>query len=121
MVDIFAGSNTTGSVAECEGRKWLAFDERLDYLAASSFRFFPEAATDAELKAAHAAILAGKTADLRRDVFLKPRPAPRNGKLHQPATPTQGVLVLAESAVPYRVVTSKKSVRAMNRRNHAHR
>jgi len=39
VVDIFAGSNTTGSVAENEGRRWLAFEERSDYLAASAFRF----------------------------------------------------------------------------------
>ena len=105
VVDIFAGSNTTGSVAECEGRKWLAFDERLDYLAASSFRFFPETATDAELKAAHSAILAGKTADFCRDVFLSPRPAPRNGNVHKPAAPTQGVLVLAEKSGTHRIRT----------------
>ena len=98
VVDIFAGSNTTGSVAECEGRKWLAFEERLDYLAASSFRFFAEAATDAELKAAHAAILHGQTADLRREVFQTPTQPLRNGTAHKPATPSQGVLVLAESA-----------------------
>ena len=98
VVDIFAGSNTTGSVAESEGRRWLAFDERLDYLAASSFRFFAEGATDAELKAANAAILAGKTADLRRDVFQKPPQPLRNGTAHKPTTPSQGVLVLAESA-----------------------
>lgn len=39
VVDIFAGSNTTGYVAESEGRRWLAFEERQDYLAASAFRF----------------------------------------------------------------------------------
>ena len=85
-------------MAECEGRKWLAFDERLDYLAASSFRFFADAATDAELKAAHDAILHGKTADLRRDVFQTPQPSLRNSNVHKPATPSQGVLVLAETA-----------------------
>ena len=99
VLDIFAGSNTTGSVAECEGRKWLAFEERLDYLAASSFRFFPDATPDAELKSAHGAILHGKTADLRRDVFQVVQPTPRNGSVHKPAMPSQGVLVLAESAV----------------------
>ena len=99
VLDIFAGSNTTGSVAECEGRKWLAFEERLDYLAASSFRFFPDATPDAELKSAHGAILHGKTADLRRDVFQVVQPTPRNGSVHKPARPSQGVLVLAESAV----------------------
>ena len=98
VVDIFAGSNTTGFVAECEGRKWLAFDERLDYLAASSFRFFTDAATDAELKAAHDAILHGKAADLRRDVFQLAKPTLRNGNVHKPATESQGVLILAETA-----------------------
>ncbi len=100
VVDIFAGSNTTGSVAEGEGRKWLAFEERLDYLAASAFRFFPESATDADLKAAHSAILTGKTADLRRDMARMPQSALRNGNVHKPATPAQGVLVLSESATP---------------------
>lgn len=42
VVDIFAGSNTTGYVAELEGRKWLAFEERLDYLSASLFRFMQD-------------------------------------------------------------------------------
>jgi site-specific DNA-methyltransferase (cytosine-N4-specific) len=98
VLEIFAGSNTTGWVAECEGRQWLAFDERLDYLAASSFRFFADAATDAELKAAHDAILHGKTADMRADVFQVVQPTPRNGSVHKPATPSQGVLVLAEAA-----------------------
>lgn len=98
VVDIFAGSNTTGCVAECEGRKWIAFEERLDYLAASSFRFFANTADDAELKAAHAAILLGKTADLRRDVFQVTQSLPRNGTIHKPATASQGVLVLAETA-----------------------
>ncbi len=98
VLDIFAGSNTTGHVAECEARKWLAFEERIDYLAASSFRFFSDAATDAELKATHDAILHGKTADLRREVFQVTQPTPRNGSVHKPATPTQGMLVLAETA-----------------------
>jgi DNA modification methylase len=98
VVDIFAGSNTTGSVAECEGRKWLAFDERLDYLAASSFRFFNEEATDTELKAAHDAILQGKTADLRREVFQIAQPPLKNGGIHKPDMESQGVLILAETA-----------------------
>jgi site-specific DNA-methyltransferase (cytosine-N4-specific) len=98
VVDIFAGSNTTGSVAECEGRKWISFEERLDYLATSSFRFYTDAVTDAELKTAHDAILHGKTADLRSDVFQVPQLPPRNGNIHRLATPSQGALVLAESA-----------------------
>ena len=39
VLDIFAGSNTTGSVAEAAGRKWIAFELHADYLAASVFRF----------------------------------------------------------------------------------
>ena len=39
VVDIFAGSNTTGFVCENLGRKWLAFEMSHEYLAASVFRF----------------------------------------------------------------------------------
>jgi site-specific DNA-methyltransferase (cytosine-N4-specific) len=39
VLDIFAGSNTTGSVCEREGRRWLAFEENKEYLSASIFRF----------------------------------------------------------------------------------
>ena len=49
-MDIFAGSNTTGQVAEAEGRRWLAFEERLDYLAASAFRFVPKGVDPAALR-----------------------------------------------------------------------
>ncbi len=51
VLDIFAGSNTTGYVAETEGRRWLAFEERLDYLAASSFRFLSKNKTKEEMTA----------------------------------------------------------------------
>ena len=40
VVDIFAGSNTTGEAAEKKGRKWLACDLDRDYLVASALRFF---------------------------------------------------------------------------------
>lgn len=39
VVDIFAGSNTTGAAAEEEGRGWLGFEQHPDYVAASVFRF----------------------------------------------------------------------------------
>jgi site-specific DNA-methyltransferase (cytosine-N4-specific) len=119
VLDIFAGSNTTGWVSECEGRQWLAFDERLDYLAASSFRFFADTANDAELKAAHDAILHGKTADLRSDVFRLAQPTPQNGNVHKPATPTQGVLVLAESAYPPNETASRTSKNARSNKRAA--
>lgn len=38
-VDIFAGSNVTGAVAEDLGRPWLAFEIREDFLESSKFRF----------------------------------------------------------------------------------
>jgi site-specific DNA-methyltransferase (cytosine-N4-specific) len=39
VVDIFAGSNTTGFVAEQLGRRWLALDCELEYVTASALRF----------------------------------------------------------------------------------
>ena len=42
VLDIFSGSNTTGQVAEDEGRRWISIDENNDYVAASAFRFIDE-------------------------------------------------------------------------------
>jgi site-specific DNA-methyltransferase (cytosine-N4-specific) len=42
VLDIFAGSNTTGAAAEVRGRNWLAFELEQRYLAASAFRFLHE-------------------------------------------------------------------------------
>jgi site-specific DNA-methyltransferase (cytosine-N4-specific) len=39
VLDPFAGSNTTGSVAEALGRRWIAVEAREDYVEASRFRF----------------------------------------------------------------------------------
>ena len=39
VLDIFAGSNTTGFVAEELERNWIAFEQDLSYLATSAFRF----------------------------------------------------------------------------------
>lgn len=39
VVDPFAGSNTTGMVAERLGRRWIAIDQDESYLEASKFRF----------------------------------------------------------------------------------
>lgn len=57
VLDIFAGSNTTGAVAEAEGRRWLAFENRLDYLAASTFRFVGEGCDAEALRGLYEAIL----------------------------------------------------------------
>ncbi|MEO8608206.1 MAG: site-specific DNA-methyltransferase [Chloroflexota bacterium] len=39
VLDIFAGSNTTGAAAQLAKRRWIAFEQDLTYLAASAFRF----------------------------------------------------------------------------------
>lgn len=65
VIDIFAGSNTTGEVAEAEGRRWIAMDERLDYLAASSFRFVEDDISDVQVRQILEAILSGVSVDLR--------------------------------------------------------
>ncbi|MBD1937656.1 site-specific DNA-methyltransferase [Microcoleus sp. FACHB-68] len=39
VIDIFAGSNTTGYVAETLNRQWIAFEQNPSYLATSAFRF----------------------------------------------------------------------------------
>lgn len=46
VVDIFAGSNTTGYVAEKEKRHWLAFEQLPEYLEASLFRFLEDKPLD---------------------------------------------------------------------------
>jgi DNA modification methylase len=96
VLDIFSGSNTTGSVAEREGRKWLAFEERRDYLAASVFRFFGEEADDEGFKSAHDAIMDGRQVDLRRVVYGELKSTkPSNGS-HYPIKPSQSLLLLNE-------------------------
>lgn len=42
VLDIFAGSNTTGEAAEMLGRRWLAFENDINYLSASILRFLPK-------------------------------------------------------------------------------
>ena len=70
VVDIFAGSNTTGSVAEKLGRKWLSYDLSREYIAASAFRFKSPDATPDELSSLYQLILEGGTADLRAEAGL---------------------------------------------------
>lgn len=64
VVDIFAGSNTTGQVAESEGRRWLAFDLDHRYVAASIFRFLDADATDDRLTEAYQAAREGGPVDI---------------------------------------------------------
>jgi len=39
VVDIFAGSNTTGEASQDNTRRWIAFESERKYLAASALRF----------------------------------------------------------------------------------
>lgn len=64
VLDIFAGSNTTGHVAEVEGRRWIAFEECLDYLAASSFRFLSKDQSKEEMASVYNRISVGETVEL---------------------------------------------------------
>lgn len=64
VVDIFAGSNTTGEVAERLGRRWKSFELSEEYVATSSFRFLPELEVD-EIVSVREEILAGRPLDLR--------------------------------------------------------
>jgi DNA modification methylase len=62
VVDIFGGSNTTGSVAEDLGRRWLSFELDITYVAASILRFMdkPE---EVELRRIYEIILSGEHLD----------------------------------------------------------
>jgi site-specific DNA-methyltransferase (cytosine-N4-specific) len=75
VVDIFAGSNTTGAVAEVERRRWLAFDLSLEYLAASSFRFIDSDTTESTMRDIYARLLRNESLDMtefvRQGVLLE--------------------------------------------------
>lgn len=64
VVDIFAGSNTTGQVAEAEGRHWLAFEEQVQYLATSAFRFLSSDNTVEDTQEIYKRICCGETVNL---------------------------------------------------------
>lgn len=58
VLDIFGGSNTTGRAAEHLRRRWLCFERRSDYVAASAFRFARPEATPEQLKDLYKAVQA---------------------------------------------------------------
>lgn len=68
VLDIFAGSNTTGEVAEKEGRNWLAFEELPDYVAASAFRFLEDGNDQNDPQVIFDTVAAGRTFDFRDKV-----------------------------------------------------
>lgn len=67
VVDFFAGSNTTGSVAERLQRRWQSCELDLEYVAGSAFRFL---ANGEDPKALYDAIKQGSSIDLGREPEL---------------------------------------------------
>lgn len=64
VLDIFAGSNTTGQAAEATERQWLAFELSREYVGASAFRFLGKQNTHADMREIFDRIEAGKTVDI---------------------------------------------------------
>lgn len=60
VLDIFAGSNTTGEAAEKSGRKWLSFELDAQYIASSALRFLPKDISIDELRNTYQSILNGQ-------------------------------------------------------------
>jgi len=64
VVDIFGGSNTTGQVAQSEGRRWLTFEELPEYVAASAFRFLDKDINPELARSLYDDIIAGQSVDM---------------------------------------------------------
>jgi site-specific DNA-methyltransferase (cytosine-N4-specific) len=64
VVDIFGGSNTTGQVAEAEGRRWMTFEELPEYVAASSFRLLDKDTSTEIMRSAYDRILSGESVNV---------------------------------------------------------
>ena len=64
VLDIFAGSNTTGAVAEREGRRWISFELELEYVAASAFRFIDDALSESTMRDMHTRMLQREQIDV---------------------------------------------------------
>ncbi len=67
MIDIFAGSNTTGQAAEMLGRQWLAFELEPAYVATSAFRFTAKSTPLEQLQRMYDRIMSGETVDMERE------------------------------------------------------
>lgn len=64
VVDIFAGSNTAGFVAEQEGREWVSFDLEPEYVAPSAFRFLDKGVDAKVMSEVYEAIKSGESLNL---------------------------------------------------------
>ena len=79
VVDIFAGSNTTGYVSENLKRNWISIDSDPPYAAMSSFRFMPKSTSEKDLLNVYYSILAGKELKLM-DFLVNGREVPAIAK-----------------------------------------
>lgn len=61
VVDIFGGSNTTGQVAEAEGRRWMSFEMEKEYVALSAFRFLDKGVKTSDMQKLYDEIMAGNS------------------------------------------------------------
>lgn len=66
VLDIFAGSNTTGQVAESLKRRWLSFELAREYVSASAFRFLTNQNTTTEMREIFDLIMSGRPVDLTK-------------------------------------------------------
>lgn len=64
VVDIFSGSNTTGQVAEAEGRRWMAFEASPEYVAASAFRFLDKNTLPESMRNVYDRIISGDSVNI---------------------------------------------------------
>ncbi len=64
VVDIFGGSNTTGQVAESEGRRWMTFETLPEYVAASASRFLDKEVSPEQMRELYNQIMAGKSVSI---------------------------------------------------------
>ena len=80
VLDIFAGSNTTGEAAEDNQRRWIAFEIDRQYVAGSALRFI-ESTSESEIKFAFDNLMNQKTIDVdifKRQISLGQTPPPNN-------------------------------------------
>jgi site-specific DNA-methyltransferase (cytosine-N4-specific) len=68
VVDIFAGSNTTGMVAEAEGRRWLAFELNREYVASSLLRFVPKGLPVSRMRDLYESVLRGEPVSIEEEI-----------------------------------------------------
>lgn len=64
VLDIFAGSNTTGQAAELANRRWLAFELSREYVASSAFRFLDKRNSHAQMREIFDRIQKGETVNI---------------------------------------------------------